>query len=153
MTELIENVKEALTLVATYLKSPYQRREHLRNSNHCSALWKGDLSIKDQLIDSHIKVQTSIEEFAIAFEESILQNNMMLPHGNREETRDSAPRTYAEADLTHNKFMINSYTLSKTASHRARLGKTLDYYFRTGPRRTFCNLCIQVSIQVGHCQC
>lgn len=150
-----------MSLVGEYITSPYNPSQHrsLSGEKHCTALWKGDLSIKEKLVAVHIKVQTSIEQFAVAFEDSIQQNDMMLPHPEPNEhlpqpSVHSTASERASADMFNNKFRVNRYTMSTTASHRSRLGHTLDYYFKTGPRRTFCNLCIQVAIQVrGSASC
>lgn len=138
-----------MSLVGTYVVSPYHPSSE-EGKPDSSTLWKGDLSVRDRLKEVHIRVQTSIEQFALAFEDSIQHNHMMLPHPHLDpdDPAQIQAKVYSKADMTHNKFHVNTYTTSPTAPHRVHLGHTLDYYFKTGPRRTFCNLCIQVAIQV-----
>jgi hypothetical protein len=154
MIQLVESVNHGLSLVGEYIVSPYQsdalRKERCKNIHDCPPRWMGDLSLKEQLIAVHMQVQTHIEQFAVAFEENLWNSHMVLPEPNPDEPKRHLSY-HLDPIMAHNKFRVSRYTTTATASHRALLGRTLDYYFKTGPRRTFCSLCIQVAIQVSEC--
>lgn len=85
----------------------------------------------------------------MAFEEGLREDNHV--HVQR---LQGAPPPVAEVThssrhpsaLNHN-MKARSFKEFHVASYRDSIGHTLDFYFKTGPNRTFCNLCIQVSIQ------
>lgn len=132
MEALALSVRLALALAASFVLSPFRPRPTSPSSQGKGRpFWMGDVNMKQQLRDACATVQARIESFAVSFEEGLHEDNSIC--------RKRA------AELEH--IESHSSGAERPLSHRARLGHTLDFYFKTGPIRTFCNLCIQVSIQ------
>lgn len=172
ITNLSKLVQESFNLVATYLESPYLTKSgwkgditikyKLYNEVNMlkSQIEKISIIITNKIneitttipndnLSSYIDInEEDMQRFSLLFNEQLQQQQQEEQEQEEQKKRQTSTYSLLPNEINENQSTYKHYSNLKNKYMREKIGSTLDYYYCLYPSRTFCNLIIQLTLQV-----